>query len=83
MLKPSPILLSDIFPHSPHFFFTLEFQLPYSFNMGDIFGDMISEGIVIVYMDNIFIFAPDEVTLTINTKQVLQQLKDNDLFSNQ
>ena len=31
-------------------------------------------------MDNIFIFAPDEATLMINTKWVLQQLQDNDLF---
>jgi len=48
--------------------------------MDDIFGDMINDCIIIVYMDDIFIFAPDEVTLTENTKKVLQRLKDNDLF---
>ena len=48
--------------------------------MGDIFGDMISQCIIIVYMDDIFIFAPDEVTLTKNTKKVLAQLRANDLF---
>ena len=33
-----------------------------------------------VYMDDIFIFTPDEITLTENTKKVLAQLRDNDLF---
>ena len=48
--------------------------------MDNIFGDMINEYIIIVYMDDIFIFAPDEITLTENTKKVLAQLQDNDLF---
>ena len=48
--------------------------------MDDIFGDMISQCIIIVYMDDIFIFAPDEVTLTENTKKVLARLQANDLF---
>ena len=45
-----------------------------------IFGDMINECIIIVYMDDIFIFAPDKITLTENTKKVLARLRDNDLF---
>ena len=48
--------------------------------MDKIFGDMINEHIIIVYMDNIFIFTPDKSTLTENTKKVLQQLQDNNLF---
>ena len=48
--------------------------------MDDIFGDMINEGIIIVYMDNIFIFAPDKVTLVKNTRRVLTRLQENDLF---
>ena len=48
--------------------------------MDDIFTDMIDEGIVIIYMDDIFIFAPDEVTLMENTKRVLPRLQKNDLF---
>jgi hypothetical protein len=48
--------------------------------MDDIFGDMISECIIIVYMDDIFLFAPDEITLTENTKKVLARLRENDLF---
>ena len=48
--------------------------------MDDIFGDMINECIIIVYMDDIFLFAPDEITLTKNTKRVLARLRENDLF---
>ena len=39
--------------------------------MDDIFGDMISECIIIVYMDDIFLFAADKATLTKNTKRIL------------
>ena len=48
--------------------------------MDDIFGDMINGCIIIVYMDNIFLFAPDTATLTENTRKVLQCLRDNNLF---
>ena len=48
--------------------------------MDEIFADMIDGGIVIIYMDDIFIFAPDETTLMENTKKVLIRLQENDLF---
>jgi len=48
--------------------------------MDNIFEDMIFEGIIIVYMDDIFLFTPDEETLTKNTKRVLSRLQENDLF---
>ena len=48
--------------------------------MDNIFEDMISEHIIIVYMDDIFIFAPDKTILTENTRKVLWRLQDNDLF---
>ena len=48
--------------------------------MDEIFADMTDEGIVIIYMDDVFIFAPDEITLTENTKRVLARLQENDLF---
>ena len=48
--------------------------------MDNIFGDMINDCIVIIYMDDIFLFAPDKKTLTENTKKVLTHLRDNDLF---
>ena len=48
--------------------------------MDAIFNDMIDESIVIIYMDNIFLFTPDETMLTENTKQVLARLQENDLF---
>ena len=48
--------------------------------MDNIFGDMINDCIVIICMDDIFLFAPDEKTLTENTKKVLTCLQDNDIF---
>ena len=48
--------------------------------MDAIFNDMIDESIVIIYMDDIFLSAPDENTLTENTKRVLARLQENDLF---
>ena len=48
--------------------------------MDAIFADMIDDNIVIIYMDNIFIYAPDEETLAKNTRRVLERLRDNDLF---
>ena len=48
--------------------------------MDNIFRDMINDCIVIIYMDDIFLFAPDKNTLTENTKKVLTCLQDNDLF---
>ena len=48
--------------------------------MDAIFADMIDDNIVIIYMDNIFIYTPDEETLTKNTRRVLERLRDNDLF---
>jgi hypothetical protein len=48
--------------------------------MDDIFGDMINECVIIAYMDDIFLFAPEEPTLTKNTKKVLARLRENNLF---
>ena len=48
--------------------------------MDNIFADMIDENFIIVYMDDIFLYAPDEITLMENTKKVLARLKENDLF---
>ena len=48
--------------------------------MDAIFSDMIDESIVIIYMDDIFLFAPDKTTLAENTKWVFAQLQENDLF---
>ena len=48
--------------------------------MDATFKDLIDEGIIIIYMDNLFLFAKDLTSLEENTKQVLQQLLDNDLY---
>ena len=48
--------------------------------MDAIFSDMIDDNLVIIYMDDILIFAPDELIFAENTKKVLAQLQENDLF---
>ena len=48
--------------------------------MDSIFSDMIEECIVIVYMDNILIFAKTQEELERYTKMVLQRLQENDLY---
>jgi hypothetical protein len=48
--------------------------------MDATFADMIDNNMVIIYMDDIFIYAADETTLMENTKKVLARLRDNDLF---
>ena len=40
---------------------------------------MIVEGWVVIYMDNLLIFSPNDATHTKRTKHVLQQIKELDL----
>ena len=48
--------------------------------MDDIFEDLIEEGIVIIYMDNMFLSVKMKEQLRENTKRVLQRLTENDLY---
>ena len=48
--------------------------------MDTTFKDLIDEGKIIIYMDDLFLFAKDLKSLEENTKQVLQRLMDNDLY---
>jgi Reverse transcriptase (RNA-dependent DNA polymerase) len=48
--------------------------------MDDIFMTMIDQQLVIVYMDNILIFAETKEELQKITKQVLEKLRKHDLF---
>jgi Reverse transcriptase (RNA-dependent DNA polymerase) len=48
--------------------------------MDSIFSDMIEECIVIIYMDDILIFANNQEDLQKHTKMVLQRLWKHDLF---
>ena len=48
--------------------------------MNNIFKDLIEEGIMIIYMDNMFLSAKTKEQLQENTKRVLQWLMENDLY---
>ena len=48
--------------------------------MDTMFKDLIEEGIIIIYMDDLFLFAKNLTSLKENTKLVLQRLWDNDLY---
>ena len=48
--------------------------------MDSIFQDITDELVVIIYMDDVFLFAKDLATLENNTKKVLQRLRENDLY---
>ena len=48
--------------------------------MNDIFADMISEGVVVVYLDDILIFTKDLDEHRKITRRVLQRLEENELF---
>ena len=47
--------------------------------MNNSFRDMIAEGWLVVYMDDLLIFTPDEATHIQRTHQVLQQMTELDL----
>jgi len=48
--------------------------------MNDIFRNLIAEGIVVVYLDNILIFTKTEEEHVQAVRQMLQVLKENKLF---
>ena len=48
--------------------------------MNDIFWNLIAEGIVVVYLDDILIFTKTEEEHAQVVRQVLQVLKENKLF---
>ena len=47
--------------------------------MNDSFRDMIAEGWLVIYMDDLLIFSPDKNTHRECTKHVLQRMKELDL----
>jgi len=48
--------------------------------MNNIFRDLIAEGIIVVYLDNILIFTRTEKKYAKAIRQVLQVLQENKLF---
>ena len=51
----------------------------FQYFMNDSFCDMIVEGWLVIYMDDLLVFSSDEQTHTECTKQVLQHMMDLDL----
>ena len=58
----------------------MQFPSNVPIDVDSIFGDLIDECIVIIYIDDIFLFAKTKESLENNTKRVLQRLQENDLF---
>lgn len=52
----------------------------FQYMMNDICKDLIAEGWIVIYMDNILIFSSTHDEYLEHTKRVLQQLQDHDLF---
>lgn len=50
--------------------------------MNDYFQDLLREGGLVIYMDDILIFSNDEETHERKTRRVLQRCKDKDLYLN-
>ena len=48
--------------------------------MDDSFSDMLDEGWLVIYMDNILIFSKYAATHREHTRRVLQRLQENDLY---
>ena len=48
--------------------------------MDDIFKDKLHEGWIIIYMDDVLLFAKDKKTLERQTKRILEQMRKNDLY---
>ena len=48
--------------------------------MSDSFRDMIAEGWLVIYMDDLLIYSDNNVEHTTHTKRVLQRMKELDLY---
>ena len=48
--------------------------------MNDLFSDMIEEGWLVIYMDDMLLFSKDLETHRERTRRVLQCLRENDLY---
>ena len=63
------------------FFSLCNSQATFQGMMDSVFEDLIEGCIIIIYMDDIFIFAKTPAELEANTKKILQQLQENDLLA--
>jgi hypothetical protein len=70
----------ELFEPTVMFFGMCNFLATFQAMMDDIFMTMIDQRLVIVYIDNILIFAKMKEELQKITKQVLEKLQEHDLF---
>jgi hypothetical protein len=80
IVKVASVSTSSVFEPTVMFFGMCNSPSTFQAMMDDIFSDLIDENIVIVYMDDIFLFSKYRSSLQTNTKRVLQRLQDNDLY---
>lgn len=48
--------------------------------MNDLFRDMLDEGWLVIYMDDMLVFSKDKKTHAERVRRILQRLRENDLF---
>ena len=77
--KPPSFTHKGLFEPTVVFFGLTNSPATFQHFINDLFRDMIAEGWLVIYMDNLLIFSPNDATHTERTKCVLQQMKERDL----
>ena len=77
--KVAFITHKGLFEPTVMFFSLNNFPTTFQRFMNDSFRDMITEGWLIIYMDDLLIFIPDKATYIQRTRQVLQWMTELDL----
>ena len=77
--KAAFITHKGLFEPTVMFFSLNNSSITFQHFINDSFQDMITKGWLIIYMDDLLIFSPDEITHVQRTCQVLQWMKELDL----
>ena len=77
--KAAFVTHKGLFEPTVMFFGLTNFPTTFQWFMNDSFHDMITEGWLVIYMDNLLIYSPNATTHTGHTKQVLQCVVELDL----
>jgi Reverse transcriptase (RNA-dependent DNA polymerase) len=80
LMSDGVTITSGLFEPTVMFFGMCNSPATFQAMMDSIFSDMIEKQKVVVYMDNILIFAENQEELQERTKQVLQRLQEHNLF---